>query len=80
MYKPLRGRNGELYYIFDEDAAEELLDFQDTFCECIDSLIETLDTLRDAVCGIAVPDIEPFPEPEPLPLPEEPEQQNELPF
>ena len=80
MYKPLRGRDGEIYYVFDADAAEELLDFQDTFSECIDSLIETLDTLRDAVCGIAVPDIEPFPEPESMPFPEEPEQQNELPF
>lgn len=80
MYKPLRGRDGEIYYVFDADAAEELLDFQDTFSECIDSLIETLDTLRDAVCGIAVPDIEPFPEPDPMPLPEEPDQQNELPF
>ena len=80
MYKPLRRRNGELYYVFDEDTAEELQDFQDVFSECIDSLIETLDTLRDAVCGIAVPDIEPFPEPEPMPLPEEQEQQNELPF
>ncbi len=80
MYKPLRGRDGEIYYVFDADAAEELLDFQDTFSECIDSLIETLDTLRDAVCGIAVPDIEPFPEPESMPLPEDPEQQNELPF
>ena len=80
MYKPLRGRDGEIYYVFDADAAEELLDFKDTFSKCIDSLIETLDTLRDAVCGIAVPDIEPFPEPESMPLPEEPEQQNELSF
>ena len=39
MYKPMRGRNGQLYYVFDEDAAEELLDFQDTFSGCIDSLM-----------------------------------------
>jgi hypothetical protein len=26
MYKPLRGHNGQLYYVFDEDAAEEFLD------------------------------------------------------
>ena len=80
MYKPLRGRNGQLYYVFDEDAAEELLDFQDTFSECIDSLIETLDTLRDAVCSIDVPNIEPFPEPDPMPPLEETEQHYELPF
>jgi len=80
MYKPMKGRNGQLYYVFDEDAARELLDFQDTFSDCIDSLIETLDSLRDAVCGMEVPDIEPFPEPDPLSLPEETKQENELPF
>lgn len=80
MYKPMRCRNGQLYYVFDEDAAEELLDFQDTFSGCIDSLIETLEELREAVCGIEVPDIEPFPEPESLPDPEVPQQQKELPF
>ena len=80
MYKPMRGHNGQLYYVFDEDAAEELLDFQDTFSGCIDSLIETLEELRDAVCGIDVPNIEPFPEPDPMPLPEDPEQYGELPF
>ena len=58
MYKPLRGRNGQLYYVFDEDAAEEFLDFQDTFSECMNSLIETLENLRDAVLSIDVPNIE----------------------
>ncbi len=80
MYKPMRGRNGQLYYVFDEDAARELLDFQDNFSDCIDSLMETLDSLRDAVCGMEVPDIEPFPEPDPMPLPEESTQENGLPF
>lgn len=80
MYKPLKGRNGQLYYVFDEDAAQELLDFQDTFSDCIDSLIETLDSLRDAVCGMEIPDIEPFLEPDPMLLPEETEQENDLPF
>lgn len=61
------------------DAARELLDFRDTFSDCIDSLIETLDILRDAVCGMEIPVIEPFPEPDPMPLQEE-TQQNELPF
>lgn len=80
MYKPMRGPNGQLYYVFDEDAARELLDFQDTFADCIDSLIETLDSLRDAVCGMEVPDTEPFPEPDPMLLLEQTEQENELPF
>ncbi len=88
MYKPMRGRNGQLYYVFDEDAAEELLDFQDTFSACMDTLIETLENLKDAVLSIDVPNIEPFPEPELLPGPE-PEQlsgpetysqQHDLPF
>lgn len=80
MYKPMRGRNGQLYYVFDEDAAEELLDFQDTFSGCIDSLMETLEELRDAVCGIDVPNIEPFPEPELMPDSKAQLPQGELPF
>ena len=80
MYKPMRGRNGQLYYVFDEDAAEELLDFQDTFSGCIDSLMETLEELRDAVCGIDVPNIELFPEPEQITDPEAQMPQKELPF
>ena len=88
MYKPMRGRNGQLFYVFDEDAAEELLDFQDTFSDCMDTLIETLENLKDAVLSLDVPNIEPFPEPEMLPEPE-PEQlsgpeayseQDDLPF
>ncbi len=88
MYKPMRGRDGHLYYVFDEDAAEELLDFQDNFSDCMNILIETLENLKDAVLSIDVPNIEPFPEPEMLPEPE-PEQpsgpetrpqQDDLPF
>ena len=80
MYKPLRGRNGQLYYVFDEDAVEEFLDFQDTFSECMNSLIETLENLRDAVLSIDVPNIEPFPEPELVPDLEEQSEWNDLPF
>lgn len=80
MYKPMRGRDGKLYYMFDEDAAEEMLDFQDTFSEWMDTLIESLENLRDAVLAIDVPNMEPFPEPERLPEPEEPSQKNDLPF
>ena len=80
MYRPMKDRNGRLCYVFDEDAAEELLDFQDTFSDCIDSLIEILDNLREAVLSIDVPNIEPFPEPEWLPDPDEQPQQSDLPF
>ena len=80
MYMPMRDRNGQLYYVFDEDAAEELLDFQDTFSGCIDSLVETLEELRDAVCGFDLPNIEPFPKPEQIPDSEVQLPQKELPF
>ena len=80
MYKPLRGRNGELYYVFDEEAAEEFLDFQDAFADCMNTLIESLENIKDAVLSIDVPDIEPFPEPDPMPPLEEQEHENELPF
>ena len=80
MYKPMRSRVGRLFYVFDEDAAEELLDFQDTFSDCMDTLIETLENLKDVVLSIDVPNIEPFPEPERFPDSEEIPQQNDLPF
>ena len=71
MYKPMRSRNGQFFYVFDEDATEELLDFQDTFSDCMDTLIEALENLKDAVLSIDVPNIEMSPEPEWLPFPEE---------
>ena len=46
----------------------------------MDSLIETLENLRDAVLSIDVPNIEPFPEPEPLPDLKEQSEWNDLPF
>lgn len=66
--------------IFNKDVAEKLLDFQDTFSGCIDFLIETLEELRDVVCGIDVPNIELFPEPEKLPDKEAYFPEKELPF
>ena len=88
MYRPMRGRDGHLYYVFDADAADDLLDFQDTFSDCMDTLIEALENLKDAVLSLDIPDIEPLPEPEMLPEPEpeqrpRPEaylQQEDLPF
>ena len=47
MYKPMRSRNGQFFYVFDEDATEELLDFQDTFSDCMDTLIEALENLKE---------------------------------
>ena len=70
MYKPMKDRNGRLFYVFDEDAAEELLDFKDSFSDCMDTLIESLENLKEAVLSIDVPDIEPFPEPGRLPVPD----------
>ena len=46
----------------------------------MNSLIETLENLRDAVLSIDVPNIEPFPEPELVPDLEEQSEWNELPF
>ena len=46
----------------------------------MNSLIETLENLRDAVLSIDVPNIEPFPEPELIPDSEEQSQWNDLPF
>ena len=80
MYKPMRGHNGRLFYVFDGDAAEELLDFQDAFSDCMSTLIENLENLRDAVLSIDVPNTDLFPEPEMLPDPEDYTQQNDLPF
>ena len=79
----MRSRNGQFFYVFDEDATEELLDFQDTFSDCMDTLIEALENLKDAVLSIDVPNIERSPEPEWLPEPEPeqfPELENDLPF
>ncbi len=80
MYKPMRGRNGQLYYVFDEDAAEEILDFQDTAYNCLDTMVDALQELRDAIYNFPVPNIELFPEPEILPDPEEQLPPGELPF
>ena len=80
MYKPMRDCNGQLYYVFDEDAAEEILDFQDAAYNCLDTMMDALEELRDAIYHFPVPIIEPLPEPEMLPDPEEQLPPGELPF
>lgn len=57
-----------------------MLDFQDAFSDCMSTLIETLENLRDAVLSIDVPNTDLFPEPEMLPDPEDYTHQNDLPF
>ena len=83
MYKPLRGRNGQLFYVLDEDAAEEMLDLQDEASEYMDTIIDAFRGLKELLGSIPMPNIEPFPKPKPkltlndLPLQDE---QNDLPF
>ena len=81
MYKPMKGRNGQLFYVLDEDAAEEMLDLQDEAGEYIDAIIDAFRGLKDLLGAIPVPNTEPFPKPKltlnDLPLQNE---QNDLPF
>ena len=81
MYKPMKGRNGHLFYVLDEDAAEEMLDLQAEASEYIDTIIDAFRGLKDLLGSIPVPNIEPFPKPiltlNDLPLQYE---QNDLPF
>ena len=63
MYKPMKGRNGQLFYVFDENAAEEMLDLQDEATEYIDTIIDAFRGLKDLLGSIPVPNIEPYPKP-----------------
>ena len=45
MYKPLTDKDGKLFYILDEDAAEEMLDLQDEAVECVETMIDALNYL-----------------------------------
>ncbi len=81
MYKPLTDKDGKLFYILDEDAAEEMLDLQDEAVECVETMIDALNTLKDLIWSIPIPNDEPFPQPKPMLdiLPVE-HDQNDLPF
>jgi len=80
MYKPLTDKDGNLFYILDEDAAEEMLDLQDEAVECVEKMIDALSTLKDLIWSIPIPNDEPFPQSKPMLdiLPMEREQ-NDLP-
>ena len=81
MYKPLTDKDGNLFYILDEDAAEEMLDLQDEAVECVETMIDALSTLKELIWSIPIPNDEPFPKPE-LTLGDLPveQDQNDLPF
>ena len=61
MYKLMTTKEGQLFYVFDEDAAEEMLDFQDEAANCLDTIMDALHELKDLICSIPVPNMEPFP-------------------
>lgn len=61
MYKAKMDYDGELSYVFDERAAEEIEDFQESVVECIDDMIYALDRLKELICSFPVPDAEPYP-------------------
>ena len=81
MYKPLTDKDGKLFYILDEDAAEEMLDLQDEAVECVETMIDALNTLKDLIWSIPIPNDEPFPHPKSMLeiLPVE-HNQKDLPF
>ena len=45
MYKAKMDYDGELSYVFDEYAADEMLEFQESVAECIDDMMDALDRL-----------------------------------
>ena len=61
MYKAKMDYDGELSYVFDEHAAEEMEDFQESVVECIDDMMDALDRLKELICDFPVPDDEPYP-------------------
>ena len=80
MYKAKMDYDGELSYVFDEHAAEEIEDFQEAAVECIDDMIDVLDRLKELICSFPVPDTEPIPI-NPKPTADwMPPDGNELPF
>ena len=80
MYKARMDYDGELSYVFDEHAAEEIEDFQEAAVECIDDMIDALDRLKELICSFPVPDEKPYPF-NPKPTAEwTPPDEQELPF
>ena len=61
MYKLKMYYDGELSYVFDEYAADEMLEFQESVGECIDDMMDALDRLKELICSFPVPDEKPYP-------------------
>ena len=61
LYRARMEYDGELSYVFDEGAAEEIEDFQESVAECIDDMMDALDRLKELICSFPVPDEEPYP-------------------
>ena len=61
MYKAKMDYDGELSYVFDENAADEMDDFKESAIECIDDMIYALDNLKELICSFPVPDEKPYP-------------------
>lgn len=53
--------DGELFYVFDEYAADEMLEFQESVAECIDDMMDALDRLKELICSFPVPEEKPYP-------------------
>ena len=80
MYRAKIDYCGELSYVFDEDAADEMLDFQESAAEYITNMIDALENLRELICSFPLPNMEPIPiNPEPTD-PDYKESEGELPF
>ena len=63
MYKLMTTKNGQLVFVFDEDAADEMLDFQNEAADCMDTIMDALRELKDLICSLPVPNTESFPKP-----------------
>ena len=61
MYKAKMDYDGELSYVFDEYAADEILEFQESVAECIDDMMDALDRLKELICSFPLPDEKPYP-------------------
>ena len=61
MYKAKMDYDGELFYVFDEYAADEMLEFQESVAECIDDMMDALDRLKELICSFPVPEEKPYP-------------------
>ena len=78
MYRLMTTKGGQLFYVFEEDAYDEMRDFQDEVFYCLDTIIDALNSLKHLVHGHPIPEPMPFPK-QPLMVDAEPVM-GELPF